>query len=395
MKTVLLFRTSYWMRNNGQSYRQILDFAAARGWRLQSIEYINATTSALWQDAPAPLPKVRELINIWKPDGCIVEAGGVPDEPWQSEFGDVPVVYIDRPSRRLARNEACLMSNDKALAQTAAKELLRLQLDNFAYAACPEDRPWNLSRLAAFRQIIEQHGKQFSTFKVMGDDSARDRADHLVQTLVSLPKPCGIFTANDGIGAKVIAACHHAGIAVPDEIAVVSVDNDVSICEHLPVSLTSIEQDRANSGRIAVELLDSMMSGAKGRNRIRFFDIARVVRRASANGLRNVDRRIASAIEFIRTNACKSVTPADVAEKMGCSIRHAHRLFLNVRRHTILDEIHLRRIGVAKEQLQAHILSFESIAELCGYSSLTDFGRVFKRYTGLTPRSWQKQQCKR
>ena len=141
MKTVLLFRTSYWMHNNGQSYRQILDFAAARGWRLQCIEYINATTSALWQDAPAPQPKVRELIRIWKPDGCIVEAGGVPDEPWQAEFGDVPVVYIDRPTRRLARNEACLMSDDKALAKTAAKELLRLQHISFAVRGTTSARP--------------------------------------------------------------------------------------------------------------------------------------------------------------------------------------------------------------------------------------------------------------
>lgn len=75
---------------------------------------------------------------------------------------------------------------------------------------------------------------------------------------------------------------------------------------------------------------------------------------------------------------------------MGCSERHANHLFTGIRRHTILDEIHLRRIDVAKEQIEARINSVGTIAGLCGYASPTDFSRVFKRYTGTTPRAWRE-----
>ena len=180
------------------------------------------------------------------------------------------------------------------------------------------------------------------------------------------------------------------GVSVPDEIAVVSVDNDEDICESLPVTLTSIEQDSLNEGLIAAELLDQIMSGktVKSRN----FGVKRIVRRASANGTRNIDKRVTAAIEFIRKNFSRHITPRDVAKQMDYSMRHAHRIFLDVRRHSILDEIHMRRIELAKEQLRARVASIESIAEQCGYASSTDFGRVFKRYTSLTPRDWRYKE---
>ena len=83
--------------------------------------------------------------------------------------------------------------------------------------------------------------------------------------------------------------------------------------------------------------------------------------------------------------------PADVVREMGCSERLANLRFSEAVRHTILDEIHLRRIESAKEQLVAKALPIATIAELCGYSSPTDFGRVFRRYTGQTPRAWKRQ----
>lgn len=144
--------------------------------------------------------------------------------------------------------------------------------------------------------------------------------------------------------------------------------------------------------QIAAELLDQAMSGKATPVKSRNFGVKRIVRRASANGTRNIDKRVTAAIEFVRKNFCRRITPRDVAKQMGCSMRHAHRIFLDARRHSILDEIHLRRIELAKEQLRARVVSIESIAEQCGYASSTDFGRVFKRYTSLTPRDWRYKE---
>lgn len=80
----------------------------------------------------------------------------------------------------------------------------------------------------------------------------------------------------------------------------------------------------------------------------------------------------------------------DVIAMMDCSERLANLRFSEARHHTILDEIHLQRIEVAKEQLSANVNSIETIAGLCGYASPNDFSRVFKRYTGATPQSWRR-----
>ena len=394
MKTVLLFRTSFSPQNRFE-YKAMFDFAGQHDWQIRTVEYMNAAVSRHWKDNPAPQPKVRELLALWKPDGCLVECGGSSSEPWLGEFGDVPTVYLDRPLIRNNPKVVCVSSDADAIAAAAAKELLSLGIDDFAYASWCNPVPWNEDRGNAFADLIRQHGKRLTSFTVPQQESVGSNLDDLIPVLQALPKPCGVFAANDESAAAVILSCCKIGIAIPDEIAVIGVDNDEEICENLPVTLSSIEQDMADTGLLAARLLERMMSPDGTPVKSLHYGIKRIVRRASANGLRNLDRRVAAAIEFIRTNVCKQITPADVAEKMSCSIRHAHRLFMGVRRHTILDEIHLRRIDVAKEQLQAHILSFESIAELCGYASLTDFGRVFKRYTGLTPRNWQKQQCKR
>ena len=394
MKTVLLFRTSFSPQNRFE-YKAMFDFASHHDWQIRTVEYMNAAVSRHWKDNPAPQPKVRELLALWKPDGCLVECGGSSSEPWQDEFGDIPAVYLDRPLIKNNPKIVCVSSDAKAIATAAAKELLSLDIDNFAYARHFNPQPWDLDREKAFAALIRQHGKRITSFTIPQQESVGNEVKELVPVLQALPKPCGIFAANDETAAAVITTCCKLGIAIPDEVAVIGVDNDEEICENLPVTLSSIEQDMADTGLLAAQLLERMMSPDGTPVKSLHYGIKRIVRRASANGLRNLDCRVAAAIEFIRTNACKQITPADVAEKMSCSIRHAHRLFPSIRRHSILDEIHLRRIDVAKEQLQAHVLSFESIAELCGYASLTDFGRVFKRYTGLTPRNWQKQQCKR
>ena len=391
MKTILLFRTSFHPHSR-LGYKALFDFANKHDWNIQVVEYMNAAVKRHWENNPAPRPDVKGLIELWKPSGCIVECGGIPSEPWQDEFKGVPTVYLDRPSPKNDREAVCVTSNDDEIAKIAAKELLSLDIDNFACAKWHAPLPWSEERCKAFQTIIKLHGKRCCVFTVPRQTSVGSNIAELTKTLQELPKPCGIFAVNDETAATIIIACIKAGITIPDEIAVVGVDNDEDICENLPVTLTSIEQDFTGSGEIAAELLESVISNGEKPVESRNIGVKRIVRRASANGTRNIDKRVAAAIEFIRKDFYRHISPRDVARQMGCSMRHAHRLFLEIRRHSILDEIHMRRIELAKEQLRAGIASIESIAEQCGYASPTDFGRVFKRYTSLSPRTWRKKE---
>lgn len=394
MKTILLFKPP--MTPTARfGYDAIFQFATDHEWTVQTIDYINSAISCHWKDTPAPDPKVHELLDIWHPDGCIVECGGHVSEPWQEEFARVPTVFLDRSGRQHDRMAVNIASDSTAIAILAAKELISLNLGEYAYFSLHDPLLWSENRGKAFQDIIHRHGKRCRRLRMPEPDELGCFGKELDDLILSLPRPCGIFTANDIIAAPILTACLRLGFAIPEDFAFVSVDNNKEICEHLPVTLTSIEQDYSAIGLKAARILNILMHGHLPKEADCKIPVKCIVRRASASGLRNIDKRVAVAIEFIRAHACEKILPADVIRAMGCSERHANHLFSGIRRHTILDEIHLRRIDFAKEQLEARINPIETIAGLCGYNSPTDFSRVFRRYAGTSPRQWRNGETRK
>lgn len=390
MKTVLLFRSSF-CRSNRLEYDGVFAAAEERGWRVQTIEYRNAATNRYRLQDEAAGPDVTTLLKFWNPDGCIVECGIAPRALMKKDFGKVPVVFLDRDPDTVEREAVCIHSDSDAIAETAARELLRLGLDDFAFLAWPEPVEWSEERGRRFGEIIRGHGKHFRSFRMSKTDKPELDLAKLESFLSTLPRPCGLFTANDVLAKLVDTACAHAKIAVPDDLAIVSVDNDEDICEHTSTTLTSIELDFAGAGVKSVELLDLMMSGHSRKARTWQFGVNRLVRRKSAIGFRHLDKRMNDALEFIRINACKAISIADIVKVMGCSRRLADMRFRATLDRTILDEIHLRRLDVAKIMLR-HRKTADEIAASCGYGSPDDFRRVFRRYAGQSPLRWLKAQ---
>ena len=385
MKTVLLFTTALPFSNRPE-HLDVLAYAKTHDWKVQHIEYLNSSITRYWEKSSRK-PNIKELISLWHPNGCIVECGGFPTEDWHDDFRDVPTVFTDRPSVRHRPNVVCISSDSKAIALSAAKELLSSGAESFAYVAHHEALPWNEDRGKWFQKAIESHGKRCRIFQTT--DRSTAQTAKLAQELANLPKPCGIFAANDVIARMVATAAEASGFPIPEEVAIVGVDNDQTICEQPPHTLTSIEQDYDGLGLLSARVLDRLMAGERGIPD-QTFGIKRIVHRLSSNGLIITDKRVRTAVEHIRLHACEGIGARDVIAMMDCSERLANLRFSEARHHTILDEIHLQRIEVAKEQLSANVNSIETIAGLCGYASPNDFSRVFKRYTGATPRSWRR-----
>jgi len=372
-------------------YDYVFSYARARDWQVQLIDYMNAAVSRYWGENAAPQPNIEEILNFWRPDGCIVECGGIPHEPWEHLFKGIPTVYLDRPQPEDDPDAVCVSDDTREVAAVAARELLAFNFDEYAFVAFYNPLPWNEGRGKWFRHFIMQNGKRCETFRMPKPESGGQQIEAVAKFLCAIPKPCGVFSASDETARTIVNACTRMNIAIPDEIALVSVDNDVEICELLPVTVTSIELDHAAAIRKSIELLDEIMSAPQKHVQSTTFGVKRIVRRTSANGVRNIDRRVAAAMEYIRVNASMNIKCTDIIDAMGCSERFGNMLFRKFRGHTILDEIHLTRIELAKEHLHARVNSIETIAGICGYESPSDFGRVFKRYTNLTPREWQRK----
>ena len=372
----------------------VRDALAARHWVFHSAETIRTDDgAALLHRSSRSAASVSALFDLLRPDGIVVWQDALSPAEVHAVIGeDLPVVFVDCNSASGASasgapaSVARVRSDPDSIAAIAARVLLPSGYEDFAFVPNPVPLPWSQERGAAFERYIEVAGKRFHRFERNGPLS-------LERWLETLPKPCGVFTANDAVGEEVLGLCAQLGLAVPDDIAVIGVDDHAYFCEATTPTLSSIAQDLRAEGQAAVAMLAEMMTDPGRRQPPRFVPARGAVPRASTRFAR--DRRVARALEFIRLHACtEKFGPRDVVREMGVSRALADRLFRSVVGHTILEEIHAVRLARAKELLSAGTQP-DIVAAECGYASHDDFRRVFRRRVGTTARQWALQRQQR
>ena len=333
---------------------------------------------------------VGRLLDFWKPAGCIVECGSDPNNFSPESFGRTPAVYLDRdPSlsrRRLFTVDADLAGS----AALAAKELLSLGLPHYAFVGFRMPLFWSRERERTFREAIEMNGFRCSVFDCAGASEIR-RITALRAWLKALPKPCGLFAAFDATAEEVLGACGLEGIAVPDEIAVLGIDNNEELCENTKPTLSSICPDFEKAGYLCGELLALQMGSPRAKPESRTFPLLGTVRRKSTLRLGRADHKVTDAVEFIRLNACGDIGVEDAVRVMGCSRRTAEMRFSAMMRHSIAEEIRQTRFARVLALLRNPNQAIDSIAHLCGYESDSTLRYAFKARTGMSMREWRRR----
>jgi len=190
---------------------------------------------------------------------------------------------------------------------------------------------------------------------------------------------------------EVLAACIQENISVPEEFAVMGIDNNEEICENTKPTLSSICPDFENAGFQCGELLDLQLHNPSCRGETRTFGIIGVVKRKSTTILRRTDRKVTEAVEFIRLHASEGIGVDDVVAQMGCSRRTAEMRFCNLTGRTIQTEIRDARMSKAISLLRNPRQAIGGIAHLCGYESDSTLRYAFKAKTGLSMREWRER----
>ena len=384
-RTVLSFRASESV-NNRRHFEGVFRYARERGWKVHAFEYFRSEDDPLyWRDPESgEWTGLRELLDFWKPDGCVVDCGAVERPLPSSSFGRIPVVFLDLYSRADSSAVAGISSDNRRIAEAAARELLKFDYGDYAFVPASRDYSWSVERGKEFVRLVRMNRRNVHVFD-SGDTKKFQMSEwrgRLLEWLVALPKPCGLFAANDFVGKTVLDLCRAAKIGVPADVAVVGVDDEPQICENTVPTLTSVRQDYENGGYSACALLDRLMSKPKTKPQKLLYGIACVTRRESS--CMCGDRRVRKAIEFIRRHACERIGLDDVAKEMGCSRRLATQLFRQSQRQSILDSIHDERLKRVKMLLANPRNDMKSLPDFCGYKSLVDLRRVFKARTGET-----------
>lgn len=387
-KTVLVLQRSILKRDRDEM-AGIAAYARNAGWSLQTVEYGTATVNRFHGSLGEERRDIRSLLKFWHPAGCIVECGGEPPDIAPRLFGDVPVVFLDCPPSVRGQRVPCVSSDATSIAEHAVRALLPLGFSSYAFVPWPKETLWSRERGKSFADFVAQNGKAFRCFDPPSGLGSMEWRRRLEAWIIALPKPCGVFAANDWCAEQVVGICASRNIAVPNDVAVVGVDNDADMCESAAISISSISTDNVRAGELAARLLAEQMKGGDSSCRTMLFGATGLVRRASTRLLKVADFRVAKAIEHIRRHACEGVEAGDVAEIMECSRRWAEVRFRKVVGHSILEEIQNVRFAKALELMPRRGLRLEEIANACGYESTSFFRKQFKKRMGRSPRDWR------
>ena len=377
MKVVLVFSTA-----TGNIFTEMMDgvrdFAQDAGWNIQSIKFDGS-----------PFP-IRELIKFWSPIGCIVDASGnglrKDSIPYRA-FGQTPVVYIGGDSLVVPPNATCVVHDAHATSEAAARELLAMGFDHFAFLGI-KGRNWSLLRKDAFANAMRLNGRPFDAFDL--SPGGKDN-DVVKRWLANLPKPCGVFAANDIVAETALAVCRLADISVPEDIAVIGVDDNEEICENTLPTLTSIHPDFRQGGRFAARLLARKLLGHSKTLPKTEFAVSGITRRGSTRRFKRKDSCVADALERIWKPGGERLTAKDIIAGFPCSRRNAEIRFRMATGRSILEELTEARVRIAYQLLTDTQLPISVVAERCGYASQAHFRDTFRKATGHNPLDWRKQ----
>jgi LacI family transcriptional regulator len=219
-----------------------------------------------------------------------------------------------------------------------------------------------------------------------------DERERLVAFLRGLPKPTAVFAPNDARARLVLEACSLAGLRVPDEIAVLGVDNDPLLCESTVPSLSSIHTGGFRRGQIAAEMLDDLMHGREPREKAVSLPPISIATRGSTGYAAMSDPSISKAIAFIRRHAATGgIDVGDIVKAAGCSRRYLEQRFRLRLGRSIRDELLGERIEHVKNLLSSTNLSIGEITERAGFVRESHLGLLFRKATGATMLQWRRE----
>ena len=311
--------------------------------------------------------KTREIINIGLP--TIIS-------PYKKQFPGLPNIIPD----------------DGAIGKMAAEHLLDRGFRFFAYCGF-EDMFASRNRGEVFRKRIADTGFETYVYKEPRPRVKRlweNEQNLMADWLKSLPKPVGLMGFNDDRARQVMEACKIAGLHVPEEVAIIGVDNDDLVCNlsHPPLSSVALNFER--SGYEAAELLHKLMAGKKLADKKIVVHPTHVVTRQSTDILAMEDPDVVEAVRFIRQHSKEPIQVSDVVAAAMVSRRVLYQRFREVLGCSPKEEIRRARVEQIVRMLIETNLPISKIALTLGYANVAHIARYFRQEKGMNLQTYRK-----
>jgi LacI family transcriptional regulator len=344
------------------------------GWRLR-VENIPAIVGRI-------LPKE------WRPDGVIAR---VSSSLIAKELSGVGVPVVNVSAINVAEAEFPRVATDvEAAGRMAAAYFIGRGFRNFAYLSMI-GLDYVAKQKNAFSGAVAASG--FSCAELSLDSMRRGegelkREGRLTRWLASLPKPVAVFTWSGG--RELVHSCWEAGLAVPEEVALLSGSDDDLLCEICDVPISAVRQPGEQIGGEAVELLDRLMKGQSAPRIPSWLAPLTIVTRQSTDTLAVSDRALVAALKFIREAAGRPVQVDDVASAAGVSRRVLERRFASHLRASPADYLRSARLERAKALLVETDRAIPDVAAAAGFGSPEYLAQAFRAELGISPLRYRR-----
>ena len=327
-------------------------------------------------------------LHEWKGDGIICRLTN-PEIAQIAIDREIPFVELnDRVDQ--THDVVTLRSDDEMIGVQAAEHFIERGFRHFAFVGS-QGEAWSDRRNKGFRERVVSDQFEYAYYGLPNSMATHLEPDEgLANWLLELPKPVGIMACNDIHAKLALDLCQAKNIVVPEQVAVVGVDNDELICKFCEPMLSSVATSAVEVGYRAAESLGKLMNNEPVSPMLQVIEPLDICVRASTDTLAIKDDEFAKAMVYIRRFACEGITVEDVithAKLSRSSLERRTRKLMNKSPQQFIRQVQLERV---KTLLADTDLLIEAIADKCGFGHPEYLHVTFKREFKMTPGEFRR-----
>jgi LacI family transcriptional regulator len=331
----------------------------------------------------------------WDGDGILAWLGAGDDLADFVASAGKPTVDFSfrRPQLKFAR----VLEDTTSAAQLVADHFLSRGFRNFLFYSDAENWVYN-ERGNAFVKSLKDAGRQAEWLRWHKSPAYRTdrkawkrKREWLAREIKNAPKPVGVFAASDGLALELLETCETAGIAVPEEVAIVGAGNSLLAVDAMHTPISSVDVNMEMLGYRGAAVLDDLMSRRRVPPHPARVPPFRLIVRKSSDLVAVNHPGVARSLRFLWEHCHEPIGVNDLAKAAAMSVRNFYKAFIENIGRPPGNELHRIRIERAKKLLADSGEKMDTIAEMSGYESTNSFWVAFRRSTGVSPKQYQKQ----
>lgn len=331
---------------------------------------------------------VVEFAKKWKADAIIAQLRSVDIE--QLNALNIPIIVQNYRERNKAVSN--LTGNYHETGVMAARFFIAKGFRDFAFYGY-KNAIWSRERGLGYKEEVERNGGKIYTFENKNPDNREwvYNHEHIGKWLQSLPKPVALFACDDYYALQISETCNIYNICIPDEIALLGVDNDELLCNISNPPLSSIVLDVENGGYQAGKLLHKLINREITEAFNIVVDPLYIEKRTSTEKYAVTDKLIQKVLSFIDENYVNPISVSDLVQQVPLSRRVLEKKFRQVTGNSLYKCIQDHRINHFIQLLLTTDQTLSEAALQSGFDNYKNVSRIFRKYKSVTPAIYRKQ----